>query len=90
MEVSEEDYRYPGPKAQTKEAAIVSVADSVEAAVRSMGHPTPEQIEGLVRNIIGSRVQDHQFNECDITMKELDIVTATFCETLKRDIPLKD
>ena len=48
VEVSEEDFRYPGPKPQTKEAAIVSVADSVEAAVRSMGHPTPEQIEGLV------------------------------------------
>ena len=47
--VKEAEYRYPGPKAQTKEAAIVGIADSVEAAVRSMQHPTPEKIEELVR-----------------------------------------
>ena len=44
-EVTEEEYRYPGPKAQTKESAVVGIADSVEAAVRSMAQPTPEQIE---------------------------------------------
>lgn len=81
-EVLEEEFRYPGPKAQTKEAAIVGISDSVEAAVRSMGQPTPEQIEGLVRNLIASRLQDNQFNECDITMKELDMVADTLCETL--------
>lgn len=81
-EVTEEEFRYPGPKAQTKEAAIVGISDSVEAAVRSMGQPTPEQIEGLVRSIIASRLQDNQFNECDITMKELDMVAETLCETL--------
>lgn len=82
-EVSEEEFRYPGPKPQTKEAAIVGISDSVEAAVRSMRQPTPDQIEALVRNLIASRLQDHQFNECDITMKELDIVADTLCETLK-------
>lgn len=81
-DISEEEFRYPGPKPQSKEAAIVSIADSVEAAVRSMGNPTPEQIESLVRNLIASRVQDEQFNECDITLKELEIVAETFCETL--------
>lgn len=81
-EVAEADYRYPGPKPQNKEAAVISVADSVEAAVRSMAHPTPEQIESLVKKIISDRLQDGQFNECDITLKELEIVAQTLCETL--------
>ena len=81
-EVKEEDYRYPGPKAQTKEAAVIGIADSVEAAVRSMNHPTPEQIESLVRNIIADRLQDEQLNECDLTLKELEIVANSLCETL--------
>lgn len=80
--IKEEDYRYPGPKAQTKEAAIVGIADSVEAAVRSMQHPTPEKIEELVVQIINDRIQDHQFNECDITLKELHMVKCSLCESL--------
>jgi cyclic-di-AMP phosphodiesterase PgpH len=82
-EAKEEDYRYPGPRAQTKEAAIVGIADSVEAAVRSMSQPTAEQIESLIRNIISDRLQDGQLNECDLTLKELDIVAHSFIETLK-------
>jgi cyclic-di-AMP phosphodiesterase PgpH len=82
-ELSEGNFRYPGPKAQTKEIAIIGVADSVEAAVRSMSQPTPEQIESLVHSIIADRLQDGQFNECDLTLKELDIVAYTLCETLK-------
>lgn len=81
-DVKEEDYRYPGPKAQTKESAVVGVADSVEAAVRSMKHPTREKIEMLVKSIIHDRLNDDQFSECDITIKELDIVEKTLCETL--------
>lgn len=83
LDVKEKDYRYPGPKPQTKEAAIIGIADSVEAAVRSMNSPTTEQIEGLVRNIIADRLQDGQLNECDLTLKELEIVANTLCETLK-------
>lgn len=83
IEIKETDYRYPGPKAQTKEAAIVGIADSVEAAVRSMGHPTHEQIESVVRKIIGDRLADDQFNECDLTLKELETVSNTLLETLK-------
>ncbi|WP_147532399.1 HD family phosphohydrolase [Bacillus marasmi] len=82
-EVKEVDYRYPGPKAQTKEAAIVGIADSVEAAVRSMGHPTHEQIEQVVRKIIADRMNDNQFNDCDLTLKELETVSITLLETLK-------
>lgn len=80
--IKEDDYRYPGPKAQTKEAAIVGIADSVEAAVRSMQHPTPEKIEELVVRIINDRIQDDQFNECDITLKELHMVKCSLCESL--------
>ncbi|PLR93824.1 HD family phosphohydrolase [Bacillus sp. T33-2] len=82
-DVKEADYRYPGPKARTKESAIIGIADSVEAAVRSMSHPTPDQIEALVRNIISDRLQDGQLSECDITLKELETVAFTMHETLK-------
>jgi cyclic-di-AMP phosphodiesterase PgpH len=82
-EVKEEDYRYPGPKAQTKESAIVGIADSVEAAVRSLNQPTPETIESLVKKIVSDRLQDGQLNECDLTLKELETVSHSFCETLK-------
>ncbi|KIL46036.1 HD family phosphohydrolase [Jeotgalibacillus campisalis] len=81
-EVREEDYRYPGPKPQTREAAVISVADSVEAAVRSMKDPTSDKIKSLVQSIIQDRLQDAQFNECDLTLKELEIIKKSFCETL--------
>lgn len=81
--VKEDDYRYPGPKAQSKESAIIGIADSVEAAVRSMRQPTPETIESLVKKIVADRLQDGQLNECDLTLKELEIVSHSFCETLK-------
>lgn len=81
--IKEEDYRYPGPKAQTKESAIIGIADSVEAAVRSLSTPTPETIETLVKKIVADRLQDGQLNECDLTLKELETVSHSFCETLK-------
>jgi cyclic-di-AMP phosphodiesterase PgpH len=83
LEVKEEDYRYPGPRARSKEAAVVGIADSVEAAVRSMSQPSSEQIEAIVKNIISDRLQDGQLNECDLTLKELDMVAHSLCETLK-------
>ncbi|HFK1424771.1 MULTISPECIES: HD family phosphohydrolase [Bacillus cereus group] len=79
---TEEMFRYPGSKATSKESAIVGIADSVEAAVRSMNHPTPDQINNLVQSIIKDRLQDGQFSECDLTFKELQIVGKTLCETL--------
>ncbi|CEH29643.1 hypothetical protein AM501_22450 [Aneurinibacillus migulanus] len=81
--IPESEYRYPGPKAQTRETAIVGICDSAEAAVRSMSHPTPESIETLVRRIIADRLEDGQFNECDLTMQELECVAQTICETLQ-------
>ncbi|MCM3586291.1 HD family phosphohydrolase [Mesobacillus maritimus] len=82
-DVKEADFRYPGPKAKTKETAVIGIADSVEAAVRSMSNPTHEQIESLVKSIIADRLQDGQLSDCDITLKELNIVGESFCETLK-------
>ncbi|SDC72443.1 hypothetical protein SAMN02799630_01296 [Paenibacillus sp. UNCCL117] len=78
----EQEYRYPGPNSQTKEAAIVGIADCVEAAVRSLRNPTVEQIDSMVRKIIKSRLDDGQFNECDLTIKELDQIARTLNETL--------
>ncbi|CAM5205900.1 HD family phosphohydrolase OS=Lysinibacillus sphaericus OX=1421 GN=LS41612_08045 PE=4 SV=1 [Lysinibacillus sphaericus] len=80
--IDEAKFRYPGPKPQTKEAAVISVADSVEAAVRSMKEPNAEKIHKLVRAIIDDRVQDHQFDECDISIKELKCIEQVLCETL--------
>ncbi|MFS0822658.1 HD family phosphohydrolase [Bacillus sp. 1P02SD] len=82
-EILESDFRYVGPKAQTKESAVIGIADSVEAAVRSLSNPTPQKIESLVNSIIADRLQDGQFDECNITLKELDVVAKTLCESLK-------
>ena len=80
--LDESIFRYAGPKPQTKEAAIISIADSVEAAVRSMKEPTSEKIQALIRSIIQDRLQDEQFDECDISMKELKKIEVALCETL--------
>ncbi|TVX94296.1 HD family phosphohydrolase [Paenibacillus agilis] len=79
---TEDDFRYPGPKAQSKEAAVVGIADCVEAAVRSLRHPTMEQIENMIHKIIKDRLDDNQFNECDLTMRELDMVAHSLKETV--------
>ncbi|HZG55865.1 HDIG domain-containing metalloprotein [Paenibacillus sp.] len=80
--IPESEYRYPGPKAQTKEAAIVGIADCVEAAVRSLRNPTVEQVDSMVRKIVKDRLDDQQFHECDMTLKELDMVAKSMKETL--------
>ncbi|MGH9340722.1 MAG: HD family phosphohydrolase [Acidobacteriota bacterium] len=76
--VSEDDFRYPGPKPQSKEAAILMLADQVEAASRTLQEPTASQIRALITRLIQSTIQDGQFDECDITMKELDQITRAF------------
>lgn len=82
-EIHESQFRYPGPKAQFKEAAIVGFADSVEAAVRSMQKPNPDKIEALVRKILTDRLEDGQFDECDLTLRDLDKIANTILETLQ-------
>ncbi|MBW7459573.1 HDIG domain-containing protein, partial [Paenibacillus sepulcri] len=79
---TEDDFRYPGPKAQSKEAAIVGIADCIEAAVRSLRSPTMEQVESMINKIIKNRLDDGQFNECDLTLKELDQIAQTLKESV--------
>ncbi|MEN1969364.1 HDIG domain-containing metalloprotein [Lentibacillus sp. N15] len=82
-QVKESDFRYPGPKPQTKEAGVVNICDSVEAAVRSLNEPTEEKIEDIVSSIIKDRLLDGQLDECPLTMQDLNTVHQTVCETLK-------
>lgn len=81
--ISEKDFRYPGPKPQTKETAIICVCDSVEAAARSLKEPTEMKIDEIVSSIVNDRLMDGQFDECDLTIKELKQVRTAICETLK-------
>jgi len=81
-DVEEESFRYQGPKPQTKESAIVSLADIVESASRSLGKPTPQKIEQLVNELIEERVADGQLDECDLTLGELRVIAERFRFTL--------
>ncbi|RCW65334.1 HD family phosphohydrolase [Saliterribacillus persicus] len=81
-DTKERDYRYPGPKPKSKEAAIVAVCDSVEAAVRSMDHPSQKEISKLVSSIIEDRLLDGQLNESTLTFQELEQIKKVICETL--------
>lgn len=78
----EEGFRYPGPKPQTKETAVVLLADSVEAASRSLSEPTPARIKGLVRKIINNKFIDNQLDQCELTLKNLEIIADTFSRIL--------
>jgi putative nucleotidyltransferase with HDIG domain len=81
-EVQEESFRYSGPKPQTKESAIVSLADIVESASRSLEKPTPQKIEQLVNELIEERIADGQLDECDLTLGELRVIAERFRFTL--------
>lgn len=76
--VKQEDFRYQGPKPASKEAAVVMLADSVEAAVRSMVEKTEGKIEGLVRKIIKDKLDDGQLDHCELTLKDLDDIARAF------------
>ena len=82
-EVREESFRYSGPRPQTKEAAIISLADSIESASRSLEKVTPQKIDQLIGDIIQSRLTDGQLKECDLTMRELEEVAESFKHTLQ-------
>ncbi len=79
---AEFDYRYPGPKPRTKEAAILMLADAVESATRTLREPTPSRIESLVEQLANKRLTDGQFDECDLTLKELHKV----CESISKSV----
>jgi cyclic-di-AMP phosphodiesterase PgpH len=81
-EISETDFRYPGPCPQTVEMGILLLADSVEAASRSMEKPTPSRIENLVHDIVDARMQDDQLDDCDLTFAQLKAIKRSFIFTL--------
>ncbi|MDR1701862.1 MAG: HDIG domain-containing protein, partial [Sporomusaceae bacterium] len=80
--VEEADFRYEGPKPQTKEAAIIMLADSCEASVRSINKPTQTRIEAMVNKIIRDRLEDEQLSECDLTFKDLTTISEVFSRIL--------
>jgi cyclic-di-AMP phosphodiesterase PgpH len=82
QEISENDFRYPGPKPQFKEAAIMMIADSCEAAARSLSEPTPENIRFIVTKIIDAILSDDQLDECDLTLRELTLIRESMIKSL--------
>ncbi len=80
--IKEEDYRYPGPKPQTREAAILMLADAVEAATRTLTDPTPARLRGAVQKIINSIFVDGQLDECDLTLRDLHLIANSFVRLL--------
>jgi len=81
-DISENDFRYPGPKPQFREAAIMMIADSCEAAARSLAHPTPENIRYIVTKIIDAILSDDQLDECDLTLRELTQIREAMIRSL--------
>jgi cyclic-di-AMP phosphodiesterase PgpH len=80
--VAEAQYRYPGPKPRTKEIAIVMLADAVESAARSMSEATGARVEALVHDLSMKRLMDGQFDECDLTMRDLELIERSMMKTL--------
>ncbi len=72
-----DDYRYPGPRPQTKEAGLVLIADQVEAASKTLDEPTPARIQGLVQKIINNAFADGQLDECELTLRELHLIAKS-------------
>ena len=81
-ELSESEFRYPGPKPRTKEAAIVMLADTIEGAVRSLPEVNPIKVEAVVHTMAMRRLQDGQFDECDLSLRELSKIEASISKTL--------
>lgn len=79
---SETDYRYPGPRPRTKEVAITMLSDAVESATRTLAEPTPSRIDTLVRELANRRLMDGQFDECDLTLREL----STICDSISKSV----
>lgn len=81
-DVREESFRYPGPRPQTRECAIISLADSIESASRSMERITPQKIDQMIDDLIQKRLIDGQLSECDLSLRDLGVVAESFKNTL--------
>jgi membrane-associated HD superfamily phosphohydrolase len=94
-DVTEDEFRYPGPKPQTKEAGVVMLADAIEATVRAAAgggrlasektavREGVETLTGIVDRIIAERLDDGQLNECDLTLREIELIRRTFVQILE-------
>jgi len=80
--INTDDFRYPGPKPQTREAGLVMLADAVEAASRTLSNPTPARILGLVQNLINKIFSDGQLDNCELTLKDLHNIAKSFNKIL--------
>jgi putative nucleotidyltransferase with HDIG domain len=80
--LNEAEFRYPGPKPKSKESAIVMLADAVESCCRAMAEPTPARIESIVHELAMKRLHDGQFNECDLTLRDLERIERSLNKTL--------
>ena len=80
--VTENEFRYPGPKPQTREAGLLMIGDSIEAAVRTLPNPTPARLQGLVNKMINLKFTDGQLDECDLTLKDLHLMAKAFMRIL--------
>lgn len=76
--VNEEEFRYHGPRPQTKEAGLVMLADAIEAASKTIPDPTPEKIQWLTQKIVNKIFADGQLDECELTLKDLNLITQSF------------
>lgn len=81
-EIQEEGFRYSGPKPQTKEAAIILLADSAEGAARALSERTPKKISELVRKVINNKFIDGQLDECDLSLSDLEKIASIFTKIL--------
>ncbi len=81
-EVSESEFRYPGPKPRSRESAILMLCDSTEGAVRALQDPTPGRIESVAHDIMMAKLMDGQFDDCDITLKQLSGVEKSLVKSL--------
>jgi cyclic-di-AMP phosphodiesterase PgpH len=81
-DVPEHDFRYPGPKPRSREVAIVMIADAVESICRTLDEPTPSRIESVVNEVVMKRLADGQFDDCEITLRELHVVEKSLVRTL--------
>jgi putative nucleotidyltransferase with HDIG domain len=81
-EVDEQTYRYPGPKPSTRESAVLMLTDAVESASRTLTEPTPARIASLVHDLAMKRLLDGQFDECGLTLEELDVIEQSLVKSL--------
>lgn len=83
LTASKDEFRYPGPKPQFKEAGIVMLADSAEAATRSLEKPTFSKVENMVEKVFRDKIDDHQLDECPLSLREIELIKETFLKIFK-------